>query len=210
LATLLPCSSATRGWLKLGNLTFPCALGRAGVHVRKREGDGATPAGVWSLLCVLYRADRMCRPRTILKTRPLRRHDGWCDAPNDRNYNRLVQHPYPASAERLWRTDGLYDVLVVLNYNARPRVRGKGSAIFLHVMRSGYAPTEGCIALARGHLVRLLERLDGRAAVWVGMVRRGKKAPEAFASGVRSAAGEVARSGKRRAPWSASRAARRG
>ena len=178
LATLLPCLGTTRGWLKLGNLTVPCALGRAGIRVRKREGDGATPAGAWPLLCVLYRADRLGRPRTILPTRPLRRDDGWCDAPGDRNYNRLVRHPYPASAERLWRADALYDVLVVLDYNECPRVRGRGSAIFMHVARSDYAPTEGCIALAREHLVRLLERLDGRVAVWVGMAPRTKKRPK--------------------------------
>jgi L,D-peptidoglycan transpeptidase YkuD (ErfK/YbiS/YcfS/YnhG family) len=175
LATLLPCASATRGWLKLGNLTFPCAFGRAGIQVRKREGDGTTPVGAWRLRCVLYRADRVLRPRTVLPTRPLRLEDGWCDAPDDRNYNRLVRHPYPASAERLWRADGLYDVLVVLDYNASPRVRGKGSAIFMHVARSSYAPTEGCIALARGHLVRLLERLGLCATVQVGMVKKRPK-----------------------------------
>jgi len=111
----------------------------------------------------------------MLPTRPLRLEDGWCDAPHDRNYNRLVRHPYPASAERLWRADGLYDVLVVLDYNASPRVRGKGSAIFMHVARSGYAPTEGCIALTRGHLVRLLERLGFCATVRVGMVKKRPK-----------------------------------
>ena len=177
LVTLVVCSCATRGWLKLGHLTFPCAVGRAGIHPRKREGDGATPAGAWPLLCILYRADRVRRPHTLLPTRPLRVDDGWCDAPGDRNYNRLVKHPYPASAERLWRADGLYDVLVVLDYNAAPRVRGRGSAIFIHVARSDYAPTQGCIALARGHLVRLLERLGGRATVRVGMAPQTKKRP---------------------------------
>ena len=175
LVTLVVCSCATRGWLKLGHLTFPCAVGRAGIHPRKREGDGATPAGAWPLLCILYRADRVRRPHTLLPTRPLRVDDGWCDAPGDRNYNRLVKHPYPASAERLWRADGLYDVLVVLDYNAAPRVRGRGSAIFIHVARSDYAPTQGCIALARGHLVRLLERLGGRATLRVGMARQTMK-----------------------------------
>ncbi len=116
---------------------------------------------------VLYRPDRVRRPRTRLPVRPIRPHDGWCDAPADRNYNRPVRHPYPASAERLWRADGLYDVVVVLGYNDRPRVRGRGSAIFMHVARPGYAPTEGCIALARPHLLRLLERLGPRSAVAV-------------------------------------------
>jgi len=94
-----------------------------------------------------------------LPVRPIDRDYGWCDAPGDRNYNRLVRHPYPASAERLWRPDALYDVVVVLDHNVRPRVRGHGSAIFMHVARPGYAPTEGCIALRREHLLVLLSRL---------------------------------------------------
>ena len=200
LVTLLPSSSAARGWLKLGNLTFPCALGRPGMRVRKREGDGATPVGAWRPRCVFYRADRVLRPRTVLPTRPLRREDGWCDTPGDRNYNRLVRHPYPASAERLWRVDGLYDVLVVLDYNACPRVRGKGSAIFLHVARSDYAPTEGCIALARGHLMRLLEQLGGGAAVRVGRVAD-KKRPKRGLRALR-ARPCVACPATRRARWS--------
>ena len=209
LATLVACSSATRGWLKLGNLTFPCALGRGGIQRRKREGDGTTPAGAWRLLCVRYRADRVLRPRTILPTHPVRCGDGWCDAPGDRNYNRPVRHPYPASAERLWRADELYDVLVVLDYNTSPRVRGKGSAIFMHVARSDYAPTEGCLAVARGHLVRLLEGLGGNAVVRVGLVPPTKKRPKRRLRALR-ARPDVACSGKRRARWSASRAARQG
>jgi L,D-peptidoglycan transpeptidase YkuD (ErfK/YbiS/YcfS/YnhG family) len=118
-------------------------------------------------MAVLYRPDRVPRPATGLPVRRLSPHDGWCDAPADRNYNRPVRHPYPASAERLWREDGLYDVVVVLSHNARPRVRGCGSAVFMHVARPGYAPTEGCIALRREHLSRLLERLGRGAKVWV-------------------------------------------
>jgi L,D-peptidoglycan transpeptidase YkuD (ErfK/YbiS/YcfS/YnhG family) len=158
---------ATRGTLTFAGLRFPCALGRAGCRARKREGDGATPIGQWRLRAVLYRPDRMRRPLTSLPTRAIRRHDGWCDASADRNYNRPVRLPYPASAERLWREDALYDVVVVLDYNECPRVHGRGSAIFMHVARPGYAPTEGCIALARAHLLCLLERLPARAAIGV-------------------------------------------
>jgi L,D-peptidoglycan transpeptidase YkuD (ErfK/YbiS/YcfS/YnhG family) len=158
---------ATRGVVKLGSLAFPCALGRTGRRAVKREGDGATPLGRWRLLQVLYRADHMRRPATGLPVRQIRPDDGWCDAPGDRNYNRPVRHPYPASAERLWRTDGLYDLVVVLSHNARPRARGAGSAIFMHVAAPGYGPTAGCIALKRGHLQRLLERLGPGAAVCV-------------------------------------------
>jgi len=158
-ATVLGLSAAaTRGVVRLGALAFPCALGRSGRSVRKREGDGATPVGRWRLLGVLYRSDRGRCPSTRLPVRPIAPDDGWCDAPGDRNYNRPVRHPYPASAERLWREDGLYDIVVVLSHNVRPRVRGAGSAVFMHLARPGYRPTEGCIALKREHLLRLLER----------------------------------------------------
>jgi L,D-peptidoglycan transpeptidase YkuD (ErfK/YbiS/YcfS/YnhG family) len=122
---------------------------------------------VFALEAVLYRPDRLPRPRTGLPLRPVHPEDGWCDAAGDRNYNRCVRHPYSASAEELWRGDGLYDVIVVLGYNLRPRVKGRGSAIFMHVARPGFQPTEGCIALRRPDLVRLLARLGRRARVHV-------------------------------------------
>ena len=150
--------SGTRGLLFMGPHAIPCALGRGGRSARKREGDGATPSGTWRLLRVLYRADRTPRPRTALPVRPLKVDDGWCDAVGDRNYNRLVRHPYPASAERLWRADALYDVVVVLDHNQQPRVQGAGSAIFMHVASPGYRPTEGCVALARHHLLLVLAK----------------------------------------------------
>ncbi len=148
--------SAARGWVRVGTLVLPCALGRSGRSFTKREGDGATPSGTWEVVEVLYRADRVQRPRTALPVRALKPDDGWCDAVGDRNYNRWIRHPYPASAERLWREDDLYDVIVVLDHNRRPRVQGAGSAIFMHVARPGYRPTEGCVALAWPHLLLLL------------------------------------------------------
>jgi L,D-peptidoglycan transpeptidase YkuD (ErfK/YbiS/YcfS/YnhG family) len=151
--------SATWGRLRVGWLQVPCALGRGGRSHTKREGDGATPSGTWRPKLVLYRPDRLKRPRTGLPTRPLRPDDGWCDAVGDRNYNRHVRHPYPASAERLWRSDGVYDVIVVLDHNTRPRVRGAGSAIFVHLARPDLTPTEGCIALSRRDLLLVLAKL---------------------------------------------------
>lgn len=121
--------------------------------------------GAFRLEAVLYRPDRVQRPRTGLPLAVIATTDGWCDAVGDRNYNRKVAHPYPASAEALWRADGLYDVVVVLAHNRRPRVRGRGSAIFLHVARPGHLPTEGCIALARPDLLRLLSRIGGHALI---------------------------------------------
>lgn len=161
-------AAATRGWVMIGSLRLPCALGRSGRRARKREGDGATPIGRYRLTSVLYRPDRQARPATGLPVRPLRPVDGWCDAPADRNYNRPVRLPYPASTEAMWRSDGLYDIVVVLDHNARPRMRLGGSAIFIHVARPGYAPTEGCVALRAEHLRRLLARLRSGAVIGIG------------------------------------------
>lgn len=117
---------------------------------------------------VFYRLDRVMRPRTLLPIRHIRADDGWCDDPADRNYNRAIRHPYPASAEQMWRADGLYDVVVVLGHNDRPRMRGRGSAIFMHVAREGYRPTEGCIAVTRSDLLKLLVWLRAGDEVVIG------------------------------------------
>ena len=165
-------AGSARGRLQLGALTWPCAIGRNGRGVHKREGDGQTPAGRFVLRQVLYRADRGRPPATGLPRRVIRPNDGWCDESANRNYNRPVQHPYTASAERLWRDDRLYDVVVVLGYNEVPRVRGFGSAIFMHlahgdVQASDFKPTAGCIALSRRDLGLVLARLTRGARVLV-------------------------------------------
>jgi L,D-peptidoglycan transpeptidase YkuD (ErfK/YbiS/YcfS/YnhG family) len=146
------------GTLTLGARTFRCALGHGGVRRDKREGDGATPAGAWPLRRVLYRPDRGPAPETGLETTPIAPVDGWCDAPDDPRYNMPVRLPYPASAEALWRDDALYDRIAVIGYNDAPPVAGRGSAIFLHVAKPDYAPTEGCVALAREDLAVVLAR----------------------------------------------------
>src|SRR5579859_1914058 len=151
-------SVSADGRLSLAGRDRRCALGRAGVRpaADKREGDGATPAGLWPLRNVLWRADRLSAPWSRLPARAIEPDDGWCDAPLDPAYNRPVRLPYPASAERIWREDGVYDLVVVLGYNDAPVVRGAGSAIFMHVARADYAATEGCIALALDDLVELV------------------------------------------------------
>ncbi len=143
------------------------ALGRGGLKAFKREGDGATPIGSLPLRGVLYRADRLARPRTALPLRAIGAFDGWCDDPSDRNYNRLVRLPYRRSAETMMRDDGLYDVLLVLAYNERPRVRGRGSAIFAHLAHPGYAPTDGCIAFSREDMAAVLAQVRKGSAFLV-------------------------------------------
>lgn len=159
--------NASQGMLTFGPLVLPCALGRGGISARKREGDGATPIATMRLLGGYRRADRGARASTALELKPTGAREGWCDAPGDRNYNRPVRLPYQASAESMRRADGLYDFCIVLDYNIRPRRRGAGSAIFLHLARPGLAPTEGCVALRRRDMERLLPHLSRRTRLIV-------------------------------------------
>ena len=136
------------GWLVLRGQVFRAALGRGGVRADKQEGDGATPAGILKLRRVLYRADRLPPPPCGVPLEPLAPNDGWCDDPRESAYNRMVTLPFAGGHEALWRADGIYDVIGVLGWNDAPVCPGRGSAIFLHVARADYAPSEGCIALA--------------------------------------------------------------
>ncbi len=138
---------------RFGPDCWPCAIGRGGLRHDKCEGDGATPTGCWPVRRILYRADRLSLPPTALPHDPLGRGDGWCDDPKDPRYNTQTTRPYAGHHERLWRRDGIYDCIVVLGYNDDPPLPGAGSAIFVHLARPGYPATEGCVALARDHLM---------------------------------------------------------
>lgn len=147
---------------------MPVALGPAGIRPDKREGDGATPAGLWHLERMLWRADHGRRPVTGLPARRIRPDDGWCDAPGDNCYNQPVRLPYRASHEEMWRGDGLYDLVVVLDHNSRPRKARGGSAVFLHLARPGFTPTAGCIAFRPADLRRLLRDMKAGTRLKVG------------------------------------------
>ena len=153
------------GRLVLAHGVRRAALGRSGIKALKREGDGATPLGRFPVRQVLYRADRMARPRTVFPLRAIRVDDGWCEDPADRSYNRLVKLSPRSGANRLTRDDNLYDLILVVGHNDRPRVKGLGSAIFVHLARPGYAPTAGCIALSRHDLFMLLAELRRGSAI---------------------------------------------
>lgn len=155
------------GTLKWRGRTYRCAVGAAGIAATKREGDHASPLGCFALRRVLFRADRLAEPVTGLPVAPLAEDTGWCDAPGDGAYNQQISLPYPSSAERLWRTDSLYDVIVVLGHNDSPVVPGCGSAIFLHVAAPDYGPTEGCVALARADLLDVLAECDVQTQICI-------------------------------------------
>jgi L,D-peptidoglycan transpeptidase YkuD (ErfK/YbiS/YcfS/YnhG family) len=157
--------SRTRGWLLCGPLALPVALGRAGIRANKREGDGATPRGSFRLKRLWWRADRGPPPRTRLPTRRITRTDAWCEDPADRRYNRAIRLAPGSPGDRLMRDDPLYDLIVELDHNTRPRIAARGSAVFVHVTRPGFAPTAGCVALKKESLAKLLERVGARTRI---------------------------------------------
>ena len=156
-----------RGWLAAGLLRVAVALGRAGIRADKREGDGATPRGRFRPLRVWWRSDRGPRPRTVLPVRRICPRDGWCEDPVDRRYNRPIRLSGGAPGDCLWRADHLYDLVVELDHNTRPRVAGRGSAIFIHVARPGLRPTAGCVALPAPSLRRLLARTGRKTRILI-------------------------------------------
>jgi L,D-peptidoglycan transpeptidase YkuD (ErfK/YbiS/YcfS/YnhG family) len=156
----------TRGWLTTGPLRIEVALGRGGIRADKREGDGATPRGRFHPVRVWWRAERGLRPCTRLAVRRIGPQDAWCEDPADRRYNRPVRLA-AADGDRLWRDDHLYDLVVEIDHNTRPRTTNRGSAIFIHVARPGLQPTAGCIALPAPRLRWLLGRLDRRSVLLV-------------------------------------------
>jgi L,D-peptidoglycan transpeptidase YkuD (ErfK/YbiS/YcfS/YnhG family) len=142
--------------LSFGDKTYRCAIGKGGLSTSKREGDGATPIGIFPLRECWYRADRVKAPKTGLPVKIIKQDDGWCDDPKSLDYNLPVKLPFDFSHEKLWRDDSRYDLMVPLGYNDEPIVAGKGSAIFLHIASDSYSPTEGCVAVSQQDLLEIL------------------------------------------------------
>lgn len=145
---------------RLGERRWRCTLGAGGIREDKVEGDAATPVGEFPLRRIYFRNDRLVLPKAQLPARPINEHDGWCDDPRAPTYNRLVHIPNEWSHEKMWREDGLYDLVVVVGYNDDPPEGEWGSAIFLHIAREDYSPTQGCVAFARDDLLELLPLLN--------------------------------------------------
>ncbi len=157
----------SQGWLFAGPLTAPVALGRTGIKADKREGDGGTPRGRFRPLRLWWRADRLPRPRTSLPVRRIGRGDAWCEDPHDRRYNQAFRRSANEPGDRLRRDDNLYDMVIEIDHNTRPRIAGRGSAVFIHLARPGFAPTAGCIALRPRDVKMLLDRMNTKTRILI-------------------------------------------
>ena len=147
------------GYLKFKNLKFRCSLGKSGIGEKRIEGDNITPQGTFKVTRIYYRGDKIKKIKSKNKLFKIKKNFGWCDQPNSKYYNKLIQLPSKLSHEKLYRRDNIYDVILVLNYNMKPTIRYKGSAIFIHVARKKFPPTKGCIAICRKNLLYLTEHI---------------------------------------------------
>jgi L,D-peptidoglycan transpeptidase YkuD (ErfK/YbiS/YcfS/YnhG family) len=155
----------TRGILLVGQRAIPVVLGRSGVLANKREGDGGTPRGVFRPLRLWWRPDRGPPPRTLLPMGRIFPGLGWCEDPSDRRYNRPLLRSANGPGDGLWRQDRLYDLIVEIDHNTRPRIAGRGSAVFLHVARPDRSPTAGCVAMEVATLRQLLTQLSRNSRI---------------------------------------------
>ena len=155
------------GYLKYRDLKFKCALGKSGIGRKKIEGDNITPKGIFKIVKIYYRNDRIKKISSNLKLIKTTKRMGWCDDPNSKNYNKLIRLPEKYNHEKLYRKDNLYDLVLVLNYNMKPIIKNKGSAIFIHVSHKNYKKTAGCIALKKTHLIKLISKIKKNTKVLI-------------------------------------------
>ena len=153
------------GYLKYKDRKFRCALGKAGIQKKKEEGDNITPKGNYNIIKIYYRSDRLKKISSKFKLTKITKNMGWCDDPKSRKYNQLINIPTKYSHETLYRRDNIYDLILVLNYNMKPTIKNKGSAIFIHVAKNNYNKTAGCIALKKADLIYLIKKIKKNTKV---------------------------------------------
>ena len=153
------------GYLEYKDLKFRCALGKAGVKRKKIEGDNITPIGTFRINNIYYRRDHIKKIFSKIKLIEIKKNMGWCDDPKSKQYNQLIRLPDKYKHEKLYRKDNIYDLILVLNYNTRPILKNKGSAIFIHVATKNYKKTAGCIALKKKHLINLVEKINKKTKI---------------------------------------------
>jgi len=148
------------GYLKYKNYKFRCAIGKAGVGKKKFEGDGVTPKGTYKIIQIYYRKDRIKKIKSKMKIVEINKNMGWCDDSKSKKYNQLIKLPSKYGYEKFYRADNLYDLILVLNYNIKPIIKNKGSAIFIHLAKRNYSATKGCIGLSKRNLLKILSIIN--------------------------------------------------
>lgn len=157
-----------RGWLMAGPQAIPVALGRGGIIANKREGDGGTPKGTFRPRRLWWRADRLPRPQTFLPVRAIRADDVWCEDPASRHYNRPLKLGRDDGGDHLTRDDHLYDFIIEIDHNSSPRIAGRGSAVFLHLARTDFSPTAGCVSMTKSAMLHLLRQMGPETKIIIG------------------------------------------
>ena len=155
-------------YLKYKNFKFRCSLGKAGIKKKEKEGDNITPRGIFKIICIYYRSDRIKKITTAFKKIKIKKNMGWCDDPRSRFYNKEIKLPNKFNYEKFYRKDNLYDIIVPLNYNTNPILKNKGSAIFIHIANNNYKPTAGCIGIKKSNLIKLLSIIKKNTKVKIG------------------------------------------
>ena len=145
--------------LTYGDYKVKCAIGKRGIGLKKREGDLITPKGTFKIKEIFYRKDRVKNLSTKLIKKTIKKNMGWCDDPNSKKYNQLIKYPFKFNSEKLYRSDNIYDIVIVLNFNINPIKKNKCSAIFMHVSKKKFSPTKGCVALKKNELRKMIKFL---------------------------------------------------
>jgi L,D-peptidoglycan transpeptidase YkuD (ErfK/YbiS/YcfS/YnhG family) len=142
-----------------------CAIGKRGITSNKVEGDRKTPKGTFKLKSIFYRKDRIFKIKSSLKKNIIRKNMGWCDDPSSKYYNQIVKFPFNKKAEQLWKKNNVYDIIIIIDYNLRPIMKNKGSAIFLHIAKKKYEPTQGCVAVNKKNMYLLIKKINNRTKI---------------------------------------------
>ena len=150
-------------FLYFDNYKLRCAIGKRGITFDKKEGDKKTPKGTFKLKYILFRKDRVPKLKTLLKIKKITKNIGWCDDPSSKFYNKLVNLPFDGSVEKLWLKQNIYDVVIILNFNLKPVIKNKGSAIFLHIAKKNYSPTKGCVAVNKKHMMLVIGKINKKS-----------------------------------------------
>tara|TARA_B100001057_G_C22179024_1_gene692524 strand:- start:59 stop:559 length:501 start_codon:yes stop_codon:yes gene_type:complete len=155
-------------YLTYKNYKAKCALGKRGIAYKRKEGDLITPKGEYKIKFILYRKDRLKKITSKIKLIVIKKNMGWCDDPNSNHYNKLVKLPYEYNYEKLYKKENIYDIILVLDYNMNPVIKNRGSAIFIHIAKKNYKKTEGCIAIKKKSLLKIIKDIkkNTKVKIW--------------------------------------------